>query len=216
MRLCLGLLTAAGFIAAGPALGQSGPAAGPGPSFDCERGGTAIENMICTSPELGALDLGVSLFYASARRGAHAARALREQRAWLRERDACAAPACVRAALMERLWRLSEETGRDLLAYEDEDADANMVIADLGGGWFAFGAVGYWHGPTINSAVASGAFHLEGGRGQVAAASNDDCAFTLTRLAGDRWSIAGHPPAERTGCGGMNATVEGTYDRRRR
>ena len=123
-------------------------------------------------------------------------------------------PPCLRAALEERLWRLSEAAGRALAAYRDEDADAAMTIAELGQGWYAFGAVGYWHGPTVNSAAAAGVFRLEGDRGEIPAASPDDCAFTLTRLRADRWRLAAHPPAAGGGCGGMNATVEGTYIRR--
>jgi uncharacterized protein len=202
-------------VAASPAAGQ-GVAGAPGPSFDCARAMTGVERMICTSPELQALDLGVSIFYASARRGTHAARTLREQRAWLRDRDACASPACLRTALAERLWRLSETVSRDLPAYSDEDADAELVIADLGAGWYAFGAVGYWHGPTVNSAAAAGAFRLQNDRGEVAAASDEECALTLTRLPRDRWRIVANPSLQRMPCGGMNATVEGTYSRGRR
>jgi len=207
------LVAVATMMAAAPAPGQGGPTDGPGPSFDCTRASTAVEHMICAGTELRALDLGVSRFYASARRGAHAARIPREQRAWLRERDACATPACLRAALSERLWRLSESVGSDLTTYDDEDADARMAIVDLGGGWYAFGTIGYWQGPTTNSAVASGAFRLRGDRGEVAAGSDEDCAFTLTRLDGDRWRLAATPPAAGGTCGGMNATVEGTYGR---
>jgi uncharacterized protein len=183
----------------------------PGPSFACRAAATRAERMICADPWLRAFDLGVARFHAAARRGPGAVRA---QRAWLAERDACATPACLRAALAERLWRLSEMAGPAVPRYRDDDADAAMAIADLGQGWYAFGAVGYWHGPTVNSAAASGVFHLAGDRGEIPAASPDDCAFTFTRLAHDRWRLAAHPPAAGGTCGGMNATVEGTYIRR--
>jgi uncharacterized protein len=167
------------------------------------------ERMICADPRLRALDLGVARFHA-------AARDLRGQRRWLRARDACPTAPCLRAALEERLWRLSQAAGRALPAYRDEDADAAMTIADLGRGWYAFGAVGYWHGPTLNSAAASGVFHLDGDRGEIPAGSADECAYTLTRLPADRWRLAAHPPQASGSCGGMNATVEGTYARIRR
>ena len=178
----------------------------PGPSFDCRAAATRAERMICADPYLRALDLGVARFYA-------AARDLRGQRRWLRARDACATAPCLRAALEERLWRLSQAAGRALPAYRDEDADAAMTVADLGQGWYAFGAVGTWHGPTVNSAAASGVFRLEGDRGEIPAASAEECAYTLTRLPGDRWQLTAHPPAVGGSCGGMNATVEGTYIR---
>ena len=72
---------------------------------------------------------------------------------WLVTRDGCDTRACLREAMTERLWRLSEAVGPDLPAYSDEDADAELVVADLGAGWYAIGAVGYWHGPTENSAA---------------------------------------------------------------
>lgn len=213
-----------GLIAAAAALGTPVAAAGPaegaaiaaaGPSFACTGATTNVERMICADAELGALDRGIAIFYASGRRNPRPGRAVREQREWLTTRDGCDTSACVRRAMMERLWDLSEAAGPDLPAYRDEDADAELVVADLGAGWYAFGAVGYWHGPTINSAAAAGAFRLQGGRGEIAAVSEDECAFTLTRLPRDRWRLTARPAREDMACGGMNATVEGVYRRSR-
>jgi hypothetical protein len=216
MRGFSGLFAGAALAAAGPAAGQGAEAATPRASFDCARASTRVERMICGNAELGALDRGIAIFYASGRRNPRPGRAVREQREWLTTRNGCETRACLRQAMMERLWDLSEAAGPDLPAYQNEDADAELVVADLGGGWYAFGAVGFWHGPTINSASAGGAFRLQGGRGEIAAASEDDCAFTVTRLPHDRWRIAARPPQEDMACGGMNATVEGVYTRRRR
>ena len=193
------------------ALAQGSDAAGP--SFDCARASTQVEHMICTDAELRALDLGVARFYASGMRNSRPGRAVREQREWLAMRDQCDARACLRQAMMERLSSLSEVVGPDLPAYSNADADAELVIADLGGGWYAFGATGYYHGPTINSASASGVAHLQGDPATIAGASEFDCAFTLTRLQGDRWRLTARPAEENQACGGMNATVEGTYRR---
>jgi uncharacterized protein len=201
-------------VTAGPAAGQSSTA--PQASFDCARAATAVERMICGDPELRALDRGVARFYTSGMGNNRPARVVREQREWLTMRDGCGTRPCLRQAMMERLWALSGAVGRDLPAYEDQDADAELVVADLGGGWYAFGAVGYWHGPTINSASAGGVLRLQGNRGEVAGASEEDCAVTLTRLPRDRWHLAAHPAQQGMPCGGMNATVEGTYNRRRR
>jgi hypothetical protein len=172
--------------------------------------------MICADAELGALDRGLALFYGAASRNPRHGRAVRGQREWLATRNACATRACLRDEMMGRLWTLTLSVGRGLPEYQSEDADAYLIIVDLGQGWYAFGAEGIWEGPTVNDAGASGAFRLAAGRGEVAASANAACAFTLTRLSGDRWGIAAHRPADGTSCGGMNATVEGTYSRGRR
>jgi hypothetical protein len=91
-----------------------------------------------------------------------------------------------------------------------------MLISDLGQGWYAFSATGLWFGPTVNDAEAYGAFHLDGESGELPGASSEECSYTLTRLTGDRWRIEEHPPESGIACGGMNATVEGTYNRSRR
>ena len=205
-----------GLPAAAAGQGAPGQGGAPRPSFKCARAATGVERMICGDAELSALDRGIALFYASGRRNARPGRAVREQAEWLTTRDGCDSRACLRQAMIERLWMLSEAVGRDLPAYSDEDADAELVVAELGGGWYAFGAVGYWHGPTVNSAAAAGAVHLSGGRGEVAPDEEGGCAFTLFRLSGDRWRIAARPPEPDMACGGMNATVEGTYRRSRR
>jgi hypothetical protein len=171
--------------------------------------------MICADAELGALDRGLALFYGAALRNPRDGRAVRGQREWLATRNACTTRACLRDEMMDRLWTLTLSVGRGLPEYQSEDADAYLIIVDLGQSWFAFGAEGVWEGPTTNDAGASGAFRLAAGRGEVAAAANAACAFTLTRLPRDRWRIAAHAPPDGTPCGGMNATVEGTYGRRR-
>lgn len=217
MRQIFGSMAAAAALGAPiAAAGQGNSAApAPGPSFACAAAATNVERMICADAELSALDRGIALFYASGRRNARPGRAVREQAEWLTTRNGCDTRACLRQAMIERLSDLSGTVGRDLPAYRDEDADAELVVADVGGGWYAFGAVGYWHGPTINSASAAGAIRLQGERGEVAPASEDDCTFTLIRLPRDRWRITARPPEEDMACGGMNATVEGTYRRSR-
>lgn len=201
-------------LVARPALAQS--SATTGPSFDCTRASTSVERAICADAELRALDLGIARFYASGMRNSRPGRAVRDQREWVAMRNRCDARACLRQAMMERLSVLSEAVGSDLPTYANSDADAELVIADLGGGWYAFGATGYYHGPTINSASASGAVRLQNGRSQIAPASEFDCAFTLARLPNDRWRLTARPAEENQACGGMNATVEGTYRRGRR
>jgi len=214
-RLAGAAAAGAAIAAASPTLAQATGSAAPSPSFDCAAASNAVERMICADPQLRALDRGIAIFYASARRGRGAAHVERDQVLWLRrDRGICAVPACLVESMTRRLWDLSGEAGRDVPTYSDEDADATLVIAALGGDWYAFGATGFWRGPTINSAGASGVFRLAGGRGEIAAVSSEDCGYTLTRLPRDRWRITAHEPQNGGTCGGMNATVEGTYRRR--
>jgi uncharacterized protein len=194
-----------------PAMGQG--VAAPDSSFDCARAATNVEHMICGDAELRALDRGLALFYAAALRNPRHGRSVREQREWLATRNACATRACLRDEMMDRLWNLTLAVGSGLPEYRNEDADAYLIIVDLGIGWYAFGAEGTWTGPTINDAGASGAFHLAAGRGEIAPAAGAICAFTISRLPRDRWRITAHEPPEGGACGGMNATVEGTYRR---
>ena len=214
-----GVLVLLAFVAAtaSPVTGQGPAAAGPAPSFDCAAAATGVEHLICADAELSALDRGIAIFYASARRGARAARVERDQGLWLhRDRGICAVRACLVESMTRRLGDLAEEAGRDVPTYSDEDADATLVIAALGGDWYAFGVIGYWHGPTINSAEARGVFRLERDRGEIPAVTSEDCGFSLLRLPRDRWRIVAHEPPSGAACGGMNATVEGTYRRTRR
>jgi uncharacterized protein YecT (DUF1311 family) len=218
MRSLLGMLTIAAATAMPVAAGAAAvrTAAVPQASFDCAQAATAVERMICADAELRALDRGIALFHAAARRSPRAGRAVREQREWLAIRNACATGSCLRDEMMDRLWNLTLSVGSGLPEYESEDADAYLIIVALGGGWYAFGAEGVWRGPTMNDAGASGAFRLAAGRGELAASGNAFCAFSLIRLPRDRWRIVAHQPPDGAACGGMNATVEGTYRRRRR
>jgi len=86
------------------------------PSFDCRKATTPVEHAICNDPQLAALDGRLSEAYTLARSGLDSTEklALRdEQRAWLRERDACANDPwpvlCVRDRMLERLPELTGE-----------------------------------------------------------------------------------------------------------
>lgn len=209
----VGIAAASATAQAQPA-GEAAPA--PGPSFDCTAAGSTVENMICADDQLRAMDLGLDRFYASARRGPQARRVMREQRRWLQtRRGSCSNRACLYEALSDRLRDLSEDVGRDLPAYLNEDGPGTLVIVPLGQDWYAFGALAEWEGPPTTSAAVSGAFRLQGDRARIARGNEEECDHSLIRLSGDRWRIVAHPTAQRPHCGAFNISIEGTYERRR-
>ena len=199
-----------------PAAGaeRPGAVAQVDPSFDCAAADSAVERMICADAELRALDRGLAIFYRSGLRGEYRARVAREQREWLRsERDACTTPRCLRDTMMQQMWSIAG-LGDDLPTYRSEPVHGSLTIVPLGQDWYAFGVLALWiQGQAVHDAGAEGAFRLENGRGEVVASGHDPCRFTLTRLAGDRWRIEEHQPESGVACGGVNATVQGTYSR---
>lgn len=88
----------------------SGPAA---PSFDCRRSRGPVETAICATPSLAALDARLDRVYRDALAGAagrHVDQIRFEQRAWMKERDACGTEsrlnACLERTYLARLGRL--------------------------------------------------------------------------------------------------------------
>ena len=86
------------------------------PSFDCRKASTPVEHAICNDPQLAALDGELHDAYQGARQGLDEAERIvlrDEQRAWLRERDACASDpwpvVCVRDRMQDRLPELRGE-----------------------------------------------------------------------------------------------------------
>lgn len=78
----------------------------PHPSFACAKATTPVENSICKSFVLAALDRSVSVAWreALARQPGEEGALRAEQREWLRKRDAChTAPDCLEEAMNERI-----------------------------------------------------------------------------------------------------------------
>jgi uncharacterized protein YecT (DUF1311 family) len=85
------------------------------PSFDCAKVTSAVNRMICASPELSALDAKLARDFDNTKfQGGIAAKALRaEEDAWLRNvRDACADAACLKSAYEARDAALLDESER--------------------------------------------------------------------------------------------------------
>ncbi|WP_127478414.1 lysozyme inhibitor LprI family protein [Sulfurivermis fontis] len=81
-------------------------------SFDCSKATTTVEKLICSEPELSALDEQLSKAYAGAKEAAGSSQALiADQRRWLAERNRCADAACIKLAYTARLAQLQPAGG---------------------------------------------------------------------------------------------------------
>lgn len=80
----------------------------PKPSFNCALAHSVVEGMICGSAELSALDSNLSGLYQTKLRSGPDPSVLRsEQRAWMRQRNACGASiACLEQAYQQRIAQL--------------------------------------------------------------------------------------------------------------
>ena len=81
-------------------------------SFDCAQTLTKIEKLICSAPELSALDDQLNAEYAKATKTSDSSSTLKvEQRRWLVERNRCADTVCIKSAYTERLAQLQATEG---------------------------------------------------------------------------------------------------------
>ena len=79
------------------------------PSFDCAGARTRVEHMICGNPRLAARDRAEGDRYIAARLGAdpeQMEKARRDQRSWLKTRNACTTVKCVAASYDYRMNQL--------------------------------------------------------------------------------------------------------------
>jgi hypothetical protein len=74
------------------------------PSFDCARAATAVEFLICSSPDLAALDVELAKLYRAAR--ANGATTSGQQAEWVKRCNTCGSEKCVREAYQERIAAL--------------------------------------------------------------------------------------------------------------
>jgi uncharacterized protein len=96
-----------------PALRSQQPAAGAGPSFDCNRAKAAAEIAICTHSDLAALDRAMAESYAEARAAnpGQAWMLAAQQRRFRARRDACGnSPPCLRQVILSQIAVLDQGT----------------------------------------------------------------------------------------------------------
>jgi len=94
-------------------------------SFDCSQAAGRVEQLVCADTELGALDSELARVYAESRDSASpqgAARLKQDQLAWLKQRDACTASACVADAYRARIAALGGSVPSARPAAGAEDA----------------------------------------------------------------------------------------------
>jgi uncharacterized protein len=78
-------------------------------SFDCKKAASRIEHLICDDPDLNSYDSQLQGAYAGALdRSLHAAQVTADQRAWLRQRDACADAKCLSPLYQARIAALAK------------------------------------------------------------------------------------------------------------
>jgi uncharacterized protein len=76
-------------------------------SFDCAKASTFVEKSICSDPELSGLDEALNQAYLAAREAPARREEVRnEQLRWIGVRNACASPACIRKAYLDRIESL--------------------------------------------------------------------------------------------------------------
>ena len=78
-------------------------------SFVCAKAKTQVEKFICASPSLSELDDAVHSAYIAARKADATGAITSQQRAWLKERNACTTPECVENLYNRRLEQLGQQ-----------------------------------------------------------------------------------------------------------
>jgi uncharacterized protein len=157
------------WVSGGLALAIAGVLAGvPGtaraqPSFDCAQAGRPSEEAICASPTLAELDQQIAAIYAALMRAmpqTRAAQVRHQQRAFLRDRDGCAADAsgsdldvCLETAMRGRLAELqeihTEFSNRPLVVGGDVIAAPGMRWRPAGAGDLPDGAYAFTNGAIL-------------------------------------------------------------------
>lgn len=126
MCVLLRSLTCIVFSSAAVSMGSAHAA-----SFDCKKTVTSIEQMICQTPELNSLDSQLEGAYAGALdRSNHPDRIVRDQRVWLRERDACDDDKCLHVVYQRRIVSLSKVSDEPVICAGSTTPEVNSCEAE--------------------------------------------------------------------------------------
>jgi len=93
-------------------------------SFDCGKAGTKVEKLICANADLSKLDEALAVAYADALKSPDPANLKAEQKAWLKLRNTCADPTCVKRAYENRLRAVSATNTQSVPASAPPDGIA--------------------------------------------------------------------------------------------
>lgn len=201
------------------------PAAAAAASFDCRRAQTANERAICADTALSSLDERLAQAYQGAlgRAGPRKAAVMAWQRDWLMAGDVAGCdgdPICLhsaytaRRAVLERVAPASAPesawTGRWRKPIADarrsDDSADELLLVGLAGGEIAVTGSASWLGAnTVNSGEMRGIARVVAGQARF---EDGGCAAAW-RLRGAQLEVT-----RESGCGGLNVSFEGVYQRR--
>lgn len=196
-------------------------------SFDCAKAKSKNEKLICSNSELSSLDEVLSGAYKSAYERTASKSALRQsQRDWLAsyELRACNDAACLKTYIAERIALLKDVSARGETAsqwsgtfvrYWKGKVDMNAATVSILGlrtGRLYVSGTALWYGPQANIGRVNDG-QIEGYTGRImvndsASFEADGCSASLLRRGRDL-EIQGE-----TGCGGLNVTFNGKYQRK--
>ena len=100
-------------------------------SIDCKKAASRVEHLICDDTNLQNLESQLEGAYQGALdRSIHPARVTQEQRAWLRERDACTDQGCMTASYTRRISALSKVSDQPAICFSEITYQINACGAE--------------------------------------------------------------------------------------
>jgi uncharacterized protein len=196
-------------------------------SFDCTKAKSKNEKLICSDSQLSSLDEVLNTAYKRAYGIAANKPVLRQsQRDWLGsyELSACDDAACLKTRFSNRIALLNEVAASGEPASQwsgtyvrywkgkvDKDA-ATISIIGLRTGRLYVSGTALWYGPQANIGQVNDG-QMDGytervTTGNTASFDSDGCSANLL-LRGNLLEVK-----DETGCGGLNVTFNGTYQRK--
>jgi uncharacterized protein len=92
-------------------------------SFDCSKASNIVETLICTDPNLSRLDDQMATAYAAPHNQSRDLQKLiADQRAWLRQRNACQTASCITTAYQQRIAALGGQPSSNIPATQESPA----------------------------------------------------------------------------------------------
>lgn len=196
-------------------------------SFDCTKAASKVEKLICADAQLSAQDETLAAVYRQAAQLTPGeAEPKLSQRAWLKQRNACADVDCVAQAYRQRIAELEDALGQDLNAdaiagtyarrdpdFPEEHAPAEITLTALPDGRVAVGGEALWIGNAdtgnVHTGTLEGDHELHAGRIDYRDGTDEwSCVLTL-RFTRDALDI----DEPRMTCGGANVSFAGHYVR---